>query len=78
MIEYGNFTIVSYGQKYFFLNNKYNKYIFYSNFKYKVPDIQLSDRRKEKDTFPWYFFQNKQKNTKICNIPIGCVSSYLS
>ena len=46
------------------------KYIFSSNFKYKIPDIQLSNGRKEKGTFPWYFFQ---KIAKICNISIGFV-----
>ena len=42
----------------FFSITFFLKYIFYSNFKYKIPDIQLSDGRKEKGTFPWYFLQN--------------------
>ena len=33
------------------------KYIFSSNFKYKIPDTQFLNGRKEKGTFPWYFFQ---------------------
>ena len=33
------------------------KYIFSSNFKYEIPDIQLSNGRKEKGTFPWYLSQ---------------------
>ena len=34
--------------------------------------------RKEKDTLPWFFKKKQQKNTKICNIPVGFVLSYLS
>ena len=33
---------------------------------------------KKKAPFPGTFFQKKQKNTKICNIHIGFVLSYLS
>ena len=54
------------------------KYIFYSNLKCKIPEIQLSDERKEKGTLPWYFFKKQQKKTSICNIPFSSVLIYLS
>ena len=58
MTGHGIFTIVSYGQKYLFRNNIFTKVYFLFKFQIKkIPDIQLSNGRKEKGTFPWYFFQ---------------------
>ena len=55
MTEHGNFTVVSYGQKYLFLNDIFRKYIFYSNFKYKIPDVRQTEEKK-KASFPGTFF----------------------
>ena len=52
------------GRNTFFAIIFFLKYIFYSNFKYKISDIQLSDGKKEKCTFPWYFFSKKSKRTR--------------